>query len=190
MSERFAKMDACARAAEQRDAAALPLLLGHLCDADWRVRYAAAIALGDLGDAGAIDGLLALLRAEDAQPLYSQRADYCNIPAGSPNGIELHLPEGTSDELADAWRRRGRLKQAACVSLGAIGVAAPRVREPLERYVADEAEDYMVRAAAARALGVLGSKESIPALERATHYHEFCTRTEAVKALERIMKQG
>jgi len=41
---------------------------------DWRVRYAAAVALGDRRDPQAITGLLAALRLEDVAPLYSQNS--------------------------------------------------------------------------------------------------------------------
>jgi HEAT repeat protein len=189
MSDRCTTMEACAAAGLAGDPAALPMLLAALADADWHVRYAAAVALGDLRDARALNGLLALLEAEDAAPLYTQPEDYGGLHAGSPEATVSRLPAETPPATAEAWRRRGRVKQAACFAIAAIAAGTPAIRACLERYTADEGEDYMVRAAAARALGVIGTAKSCPALEAAAQFHEFCTKTEAAKALARLCAQ-
>lgn len=112
---------------------------------------------------------MALLREEDAAPLYSQEKD-------------LETPDG--EGMREAWERRGRLKQAVCFALPAIAAAGPGALEFLHRYATDQKEDYTVRASAARALGLLRHPSSCVALANATNDSEWCTQTEARKALE------
>ena len=64
MSDRLALIESCLALAEGGDHAALPVLLERLCHADWRVCYAAAVALGDLRDEAAIPGLIEALNRE------------------------------------------------------------------------------------------------------------------------------
>lgn len=182
MTETFTKMELCARDGIQTDAASRDRLLTLLRDADWRVGYAAAIALGDRREAQAVASLLAVLNTEDAAPLYTQKEDLSSTPAGQPS-VEWHVPADIPAETLEAWRRRGRLKQAVCLALGEIGIADPVVLARLHRYVTTAAEDYLVRAAAAHALGQLGSADSLPFLRAAMEDEEWCTRTEATKAV-------
>ena len=159
-------------------------LIATLDNPDWQIRFAAIVALGDRRDRLAVGPLAALLRHENSEPLYSQRDEVGGgIPAGSPQGRTPTFPPGTSEATQAAWARRGRLKQAACLALGAIGLAEPAVLDLLHRYAVDQAEDYAVRAAANKALGLLGHASSRPVLERAVADPEWCTRTEAAKAL-------
>ena len=93
---------------------------------------------------------------------------------------------GTSAATRAAWERRGRIKQAACLALGCIGQPEPRVLECLHRYATDQGQDYAVRAAACKALGLIHSPLSRPIVEQATADLEWCTKTEAQKAVQRI----
>lgn len=160
--------------------------LQSLQSPDWRVRYAAAVALGDRRDPPAIAGLLAALRLEDAAPLYSQKEELGGTPAGANFAPRITFPPGTTPAIQDAWQRRGRLKQAICLALGQIGQAEPTVLAMLHRYVGNVEEDYTVRAAAAKALGQLRSPLSRPFLEKGAQDEEFCARTEARKALAQL----
>lgn len=186
MSERFEQMEWCARAGRLSDDASLHQLIQYVGDADWHVRYAAAIALGDRRQPAAVEPLYQLLQAEDAAPLYGQQDDLGGAPAGCPVAAGPHFPEGTDADTRAAWQRRGRLKQAACLALGEIGVADPRVLDTLHRYIIGLDNDYMVRAAASKALGQLASPTSRPFLEQTTQDEEWCTRTEAAKALHKL----
>jgi HEAT repeat protein len=164
----------------------LAAVIVALDNPDWQVRLAAIVALGDRRDPSSLGSLVALLAHENKEPLYSQQADLGGIPAGSPHGHTPRFPEGTPEATQTAWARRGRLKQAACLALGQIGVADRSALELLHRYAIDQAEDYAVRAAANKALGQLRHPSSRPVLEGAIADPEWCTRTEAVKALEHL----
>jgi len=186
MSAVFERIEQCAELGSARDAASLVALTGRLKDPEWRVRFAAAVALGDRADEAALGPLVETLFAEDAAPLYTQQSDMGGAPAGAPRSGTLAFPAGTTDEVRAAWQRRGRIKQAVAIALGAIGRADSRALEILHRYVTDPKEDYAVRAAACKALGMIRSGESRPWLERAAQDSEWCTSTEARKALARV----
>ena len=164
-------------------ATSVAALIKALRDEDWQTRFAAAVALGDRRERSAVESLLEALQCEDRAPLYSQRTELDGIPAGSPEGHAPTFPPGTTDATRSAWARRGRIKQAICFALGEIGVVNARVLEFLQRYATDQGEDYMVRAAANKALGRLPHPSNRPALERAAADPEWCTQTEARKAL-------
>lgn len=181
----YAAMERCAVLAQQQDEASLTELFATLQHPEWRVRYAALVALGDRRDARALAPLLALLQAEDAAPLYTQTGELGGTPAGAPTAPQVQLPPGVDGVTYAAWERRGRLKQAACFALAEIGQADPRVLAALQRYAQSE-QDYQVRAAAARALGMLPAAASRPALEQAAKDEEWCTKTEARKALAKL----
>ncbi|HUW35217.1 MAG TPA: HEAT repeat domain-containing protein [Planctomycetota bacterium] len=181
----YERMENCIIASRRAGGESLSLLLDALKDDAWEVRYSAAVGLGDLRDAAAIDGLLALLKEEDAAPLFTQPGE-CFGTAGSTVAPSPDLPQATAKETLEAWRRRGRVKQAACFALGAIGKADPRVLDVLHRYAVDTAQDYMVRAAACKALGQLASPASKSVLEAAANDEEWCTKTEARKALAAV----
>jgi HEAT repeat protein len=183
MDNTYALLESCAVLGQARDAASLVTLRDCLAHPNWRVRYAAAVALGDRRDAAAVPALLAMLAGEDAAPLYTQRGDLASAPAGASMPVQLQVPPGVTEETLEAWRRRGRLKQAACLALGAIGAAALPALPVLQRYAVDQGEDYAVRAAACHALGQLGAPASLPVLHQAAQDGEWCTRTEARKAL-------
>ena len=183
------RMEDCARLAHGTADAARPGWRAGLADPDWRVRYASIGAIEDLADAQAIPALLALLSAEDAEPLYGQRGHTWGIGAGEPRG-RVQLPADLPEATRRAWERRGRLKQAACFALGAIGRADPAVLAALHRYAVDAAEDYLVRAAANHALGCIASPASRAVLKQATRDEEWCTATEARKALRQLERTG
>ncbi len=186
METSLSRMNACAEIAERRDPAGLPALLDALPDPDWRVRYAATIALGDLGDPRAAGPLCALLRAEDREPLFTQPPLEGGGHAGATLVSPIVFPEGTTEATKEAWRRRGRLLQAGCLALGTLGTATTPALELLHDFATDQKRDYMVRAAACKALGQLACAESLPVLDQATRDEEWCTATEARKAVAAV----
>jgi len=181
MSTQIEKMNRC-----MNSETSLEDVIALLQDADWHVAMAAAVALGDRADAKAVPALLALLQREDEAPLFSQTEDYSSSPAGSPFGASAKLPADTPHETAMAWERRGRLKQSVIWSLAAIGVSDAALLKKLQAYAVDQKQDYTVRAASCRALGILRDPSSRAALAQATSDAEWCTMTEAKKALAKV----
>ena len=186
----FEQLETCIRLGRESDAASLAALFGFLASGEWRVRFAAAVALGDRRPPEAVTPLIELLKVEDAAPLFAQPHDMCGQPAGCNSRMEAKLPPDLPPGTAEAWRRRGRLKQAACFALGAIGPAAAPALPFLQRYATDQKEDYAVRAAACRALGLIGDPSSRATLEQATGDGEWCTSAEARKALAAVSGRG
>ena len=186
MITHFELMDRCAEIGLAGDRAALPELFKLMMHDDWRVRYAASVAAGDLRAPEAIAPLMWVLWREDAAPLYSQPPLPAGGSAGSSGVTTPAFPEGTTPETIEAWRRRGRVKQAACLALGYIGEAAPQALAALQRYAVAPEEDYVVRAAACQALGKINHPSSREVLLRAAKDEEWCTNHEAAKALARL----
>jgi len=183
----FAAMEECLRWAAEGDRQAVPELIQRLSHPDWRVRYAAAVALGDMRAAEAVPALLAVLAEEDKAPLFSQARSFGGGPAGSPAAREAdEILRTTPVETLEAWRRRGRLKQAVCLALAEIGPAAYEAVPFLRRYAVDQNQDYAVRAAACHALGRIAAAANRDVLIQASQDEEWCTRTEARKALRRL----
>jgi len=179
-------MEICLARATDNDSASLDALLGMLGDENWRVRYAAAVSLGDRGDVRAIDALVEALRHELVEPLFSQPPLEGGAHAGSNTPYSVQFPPGTTEQTKEAWCRRGRLMQAICLALGNIASPSPAALELLHRLALDQKCDYSVRAASCKALGQLGSRESLPVLQQAATDEEWCTKCEAKKAIKRI----
>ncbi len=159
---------------------------------DWRVRYAAAEGIGETQDPAWAPVLKRMFLCEEGRPLYSQPpARFVNTTddtrmAEEIGPIEVHFDGAPDAETLEAWRCRGRVKQAILYAVYSIGAADAEFRELIEECVARESEDYPVRAAAARALGGIGRPESRASLEAAASFDEWCTQTEARKALRRL----
>jgi HEAT repeat protein len=171
------------------DAAFARAALSH---PDWSVRFAAAEAIGRAGDAGSLGALQALLDEERSMPLYDQppvryegMGDATEI-AERVDPLVLSFPKEPDPDTKEAWRRRGRLKQAVLFAIARIGRADPSLVQCVCRLAADDTEDYPVRAAACRCLGSIGGTECFPALEAAAGVDEWCTATEARKSIEAI----
>ena len=188
MTTTFDKMEFCAAHSCNDDDSSIKVI-SFLNDENWRVRYAAAIALGDRKNPDAVEALLKALNKEKDEPLFSQPTLKGGAHAGSNTPFSVIFPEGTTEETKEAWRRRGRLIQAILLALGNIGTASPAVLEMLHFYAADQKCDYSVRAAACKAIGQLASPESLPVLEKAANDEEWCTKCEAKKALKKIREK-
>lgn len=190
MNSVFELMESCFVSVQDSGCGATEHLLRKLKHRDWRVRFAAVVAMEQCPDATFVPHLLQLLRKEDASPLYAIPANFkAGTWAGSVLAEAVEYPSGAAREEIEAWRRRGRLKQCACFALSAIGVSTPEAIAQLEKYAVDSSEDHIVRAAACRALGFLGNSGSRAALEKAATDEEWCTRFEAAKALNHIKER-
>lgn len=186
MATTYQRIELCAQLATEHTEDVNATLTSLLSDEDWRVRYAAAVAIGDRCDTAFIPALLHALALEDKAPLYNQPEVEAGGHAGSTEVTAPEFPVGTTSEMREAWARRGRLKQAICLALGQIGKSSAEILDYLHRYATDSGEDYTVRAAACKALGQIRSQDSVPFLQRATGDEEWCTATEAAKALATI----
>ena len=185
----YQKLEATQHAAHKGDPDSIEELIDALHDPNWEVRYAAAIALGDIGSRSsrALPALIALLAQEDAAPIYSQ----VNEIYGGPAGSNIPMPAKGHDVdpvTLECWRRRGRIKQAVIWTLAQIGQSSPEILSYLNRYAIDQKEDYSVRAAACRALQFLGDEGSKLVLEKASGDDEWCTSCEAKKSLKVLQK--
>jgi HEAT repeat protein len=138
------------------------------------------------GEPQGAEPLLALLRAETREPLFSQPPLEGGGNAGATLVYPVAFPADTTEATKEAWRRRGRLLQAGCLALANLGAPTAPLLELLHDFATDQKRDYMVRAAACKALGQLACPESLPVLEQATQDEEWCTACEARKAVAAI----
>jgi hypothetical protein len=120
-------------------AKALPKLLGALADQDPRIRGAAAEALGEVGDASAVEPLGKML-ASDADSDVREAAAEALGEIGSPTAVPA-LRAALKDAEED-------VREAVVDALGAIG--GPDAERVLRQALSDPDED--VRDAAAAAL--------------------------------------
>jgi HEAT repeat protein len=186
MSTDFELIESCAVLAQLKDESSLKTLIDRAQHESWRVRFAAAVALGDRADSAAVAVLLSMLSHEESEPIYGQVEHYVGAPAGATTIAATAIPDGVSEQTIECWRRRGRIKQAACVALGQIGPGARAAVARLCGYAVNQKEDYAVRAAASQALGLIGDAGAIEPLRTASGDEEWCTKTQAAKALRSI----
>jgi len=149
--------------------------LAALRTPSWQVQQAALWTLAAHPDLAALPAIEQLLDEQDNTDLY-----------GTPDHWDYHHPQTAVEE---AWRCRYRVKQAACYALASIGATAgpatlgANLIARLEHYATSQTDDYAVRAEACRALGKLRLPSSRQALRQASGDGEWCTATEARKAL-------
>lgn len=161
-------------------------------DADWRIRYAAAIAMTQHPDERWLPLLHNMLLLEAQRPLYTQPVVQFSQGTGDTRMAEQIGPLTVSfdrpydDATKDAWRCRGRVRQAVLFALAAIGRASPELLDLMHSFIADPHEDFAVKAATARALGFIAHPASVPYLQMALACDEWCTNREAAKALARM----
>ena len=171
--ERLRKMERLFAAAEAGSARAP---VEALDDPDWTVVQAALHAIRLHPRAEYAGPVARVLARQDELDIYGQTSD-----------AKLNeVPRATKE----VWKCRWRIKQAASHALGAIGAACGRTAlsedalARLRRWAADrEREDYHVRAAACLALAQIRDPAARESLAMAAADDEFCTRTEARKAL-------
>lgn len=165
----------------------------YMLHSDWRVRYAAAVAMGEDGDEKWLPCLYRMLQEEEKLPLYSQPA--VERFEGSPDDTRMAerlLPikevfdKDYPEELKEIWKCRGRVRHACLFAIYDIGRMTPQLLELLHTFLIRPGEDYSVCAAAARVLAKSGHSGSIPYLEQAGKIDEWCVQTESRKAIKQI----
>ncbi len=168
-------------------------LAQHWNDDRWRVRYAAAVAMGETGDPRWLPELHRLLVIEDGRDLYSQPRVMGFVGSFDDTRMaeqlirtEAIFDREYSPEALDAWACRGRVKQACLLAVHTIGEASDDLLVSIYRALDDPHEDFVVKTAAAKALARVGDRESIPYLTRAVALDEWCLRVEATKALRAL----
>ena len=194
MLSEFNEMERCFAYSADNEAAWEEYIIYAAAHESFFVRYSAAAAIEIYGSGKHIPVLLNILEREECEPVYGQPAGLKNTDAaaGDPHVDDIIFPEKTTSREKAAWQRRGKLKQAACLAVRAVYKRErpekknERLSELLHRYAADQKEDYSVRAAAVRALGAMGLKDSIPVLRTAETDPEFCTSLESKKAIKDI----
>lgn len=146
-------------------------------DADnWQVQQAALAAIGDRGEAAALDAIEALLAAQDNLPVYD-----------CPD--EWNLDAATNTAERETWRCRFRVKQAAIIAIcKCVGQHGPEIVsealfQRIQSYAVSRQDDYAVRAAACDLLGKLARVAARTTLEQAATDGEWCTAVIAQKAL-------
>ncbi|WP_425503497.1 HEAT repeat domain-containing protein [Jiangella mangrovi] len=165
-------------------------LAGH---ADWRVRYAAAVGMGETGDPRWLPVLHDLLVAEAGRDLYGQPR-VLGFPGSYDDTrmaeqlieVEPVWEHEHPPEVLETWKCRGRVRQAAVLAVHAIGRSLPELNGLLRAVLDDPDDDYSVKAAAAKALSVVGDASSVAHLERALELDEWCLHVETTKALSAL----
>ena len=160
---------------------------------DWRVRYAVAVAIGETGDEKWLDTLASMLQYEDTRNLYTQppvigfENSYDDTKmAEQLVPIKEIFDKDYPEDIREDWRCRGRVKQACILAIRDIGKASDDLLAYLHTILQKPGEDYAVCAATALCLGYVGHMGSIPYLKKALQIDEWCTQTEAQKAIRRI----
>lgn len=156
----------------------------------WRVRYAAAIGMGETGDPAWLNDLRAIMAMEEERDLYGQ-PQVQEFIGGFDDTRAAELLAATeavwetppTPEQYDAWQCRGRVRQACILAVAAIGQADDAWRELLHRVLRDPWDDFVVKAAAAKALQRVGTRDSLPHLEFAVTLDEWCLSLESRKAI-------
>jgi HEAT repeat protein len=159
-------------------------------DTDWQVRYAAAVAIGARGDAMYLPMLERMLDIEDERPLYTQpEPEYIGTSGDSSlaelvKPFQVVFPHPVDADTLEAWKCRGRVKQAVLFAIHAIGTANDSLIRRMTAYVEDDIQDASVKCAAVRALGRVGGARVRPLMERMRNHPDITIRMEADKAIE------
>ena len=165
-------------------------LEAHSQDTNWRVRYAAAVAMGESRDAKWLDTIERVYDLESKRSLYNQPPARFPGLAADETRLSEHIgplkavfPIPADEETKEAWRCRGRVKQAVLYAVYDIGAVSASMLAKLHECLENATDDYCVIAAAARALGRVGNATSLEYLDKILAIDEWCTTTEAKKSI-------
>jgi len=149
-----------------------------LKDKDDAVRRQAAWALGNTGDAQAVEPLIEVLQDKNQPEPVRFAAGHAIVGIGDIRAVEI-LKRALSN-------RHEQVREYAAEALGNIGPQAKDVVPKLIAALNDESD--RVRNSACFALGRIGPEamEAIPALERALTDADETVRTNAAEALKKI----
>jgi HEAT repeat protein len=172
------------------DPSALERLASH---PEWRVRYAAAIGMGETRDARWLPVLRDLMEREATRDLYGQPqvkefiGSYDDtLAAEQLVATEAVWERPPTPEQRDDWQCRGRVRQAAVLAVHSIGQSDETWEQLLLKVMHDGKEDSVVRTAAAKALSRVGSRASIAGLRDALAIDEWCLAIEVRKTLRAL----
>jgi HEAT repeat protein len=160
-------------------ASSIPLLEPLLRDDQWRVREAAAQAIGRIGEAAGVRPLLEAVRAADA---VSEPDGAAAVRAAAVAGLVAVGAAAVPASIEALRDRHARLREAAIEALGGIG--GPDAARALEQALADDRS--AVRQAAAPALARAGGAGATTALRSALGHKDPATRRAVVAAFGTI----
>ena len=144
-------LDALAEALGQLGEPAVAPLIETYNEKDPNMRWAAVKALGEIGDARAVELLIAAMRDEDS---YVREEATWALGENRENKALEKLKDALKDEI---WQ----VRKAAAWALGEIGDSS--TVKPLKTALEDEV--WRVGEAAAEALEIIGTPEALKALE-------------------------
>lgn len=159
------RIEACDRLRKLADPASTPKLEPLLKDEDPRVRQAAAFALGDLRDEGAVQPLIDAIdfSVGGGSDRETRTINEANRAIATALG-ELRDRRATPAELKLLRSRDHYVKLAAVEALGALG--DPTAVEPLMAIATDDSQEPFIAKKAIVALGHLGDPRAVPAIEQ------------------------
>jgi HEAT repeat protein len=151
-----------------------------LKDRDWSVRREAAAALGDIGDAKAVEPLIQALKYEEKSPRLVTTAAWALSKIGAPTVdplIRALEDKSKNVRLAAVWAL-GEIKDSR-----AVGPLTQMV-EPLIQTL--ESRYLSVRGAAGGALKKIGGSKAAGPVVKALKYEDWDVRLAAAGALKQI----
>jgi HEAT repeat protein len=153
---------------------AVPALMEALKDENGDVRYAAALALGKIGDPQAVPALIEALKDKEGDARVIAIVAKALAKIGDPQAIPALL-----EALNDEKRRARRVMSAPLEEIGDPQEVLPDLLEVLED------RDKNVRWVAAEALGKVGDRQALlhAGLEALLKYEEESMRDALAKAL-------
>jgi HEAT repeat protein len=144
----FSSGKSIAKMKDAHDIGGLVRLLNH---SDPDIQYHAVEALGEIGDAGAVEPLIAVLNHEEMSGVRWKTAESL-VKIGKPSVEPL---------ISTLQHPDGDVRWKAAVALGEIG--DPRAIEPLIAQLSDT--DRFVKSRAAQALGMIGAPAVHPLIQ-------------------------
>lgn len=160
---------------------------------DWRVRYAAAVAIGESGNAEFLPLLEQIVKTEKTRPLYSQPScHFENAPddtamAEMVGPIRARFDKEYDDFTLQAWQCRGRVLQAAYFAYAKLGKESKFLNEEMFRILKEDVDDAAMSAGYV-AFAACGGKDVYDRLVEIGGCTHYCAGVEREKTL-RILRE-